>query len=72
MKLRFLTIVPSQNPDAPFRVGQIIDIPKPAAEMRKWLRDGLAEVLVEPPEMAAMGAPSEQATEPRPHGKGSR
>lgn len=72
MKLRFLTIVPSQNPDAPFRVGQIIDIPKPTAEMRQWLKDGLAEVLVDAPEMATLGAPSEQATTPRPHGKGSR
>ena len=59
MKLRFQCVVPSSNPDYPFQPGQVIDVEKPTAEMKRWLKDGKVIPVHEPdtPEHAVVGEP---------------
>jgi len=47
MILRFLTLVPSLSPDAPFQPGQQIHVQTLTPEMRAWLKDGSAELIRE-------------------------
>jgi hypothetical protein len=52
MQLRFRQTTPSLSPDRPFQPGQVITISKLTAEMRRWLKDGMAELVPEVPEVA--------------------
>lgn len=72
MRIRFLRVTPSANPDYPFLAGQIIELGELTSEAERWIEHGVAIVLPEGPEMAVMGGPSEVATEPRPRAKGRR
>lgn len=57
MRLRFVQMVPSSNPDFPFQAGQIIYVSKLSAEMKRWLKDGLAVAVPEPAEAAVVEDP---------------
>ena len=56
MLIRFLETVPSQNPDAPFTAGQIINVVCPDASLQRYLDEGLA--------VAVKTDDSERAIEP--------
>jgi hypothetical protein len=57
MRIRFLAVVPSSNPDFPFRPGQVVEAPRLTPEMRRWLKAGLVEAV----------KASEEITEPPAH-----
>ena len=60
MQVRFLGIVESDVAEVPFVLGQIIRLPQLTPRVRQWLRDGVAELLRDEPELAVDG-PTERA-----------
>ena len=65
MKLRFLKVTPSNNPEFPFQAGQIIHVEKLTGEMKRWLKEGLAVALPDSFEAASIADP-ERAVEGDP------
>jgi hypothetical protein len=69
MTIRFLQTTPSDNPDAPFQAGQVIEVAKLTATVRGWLsavRDGMPMAVVVPDEpQSAMVDAAERAVQPR-------
>jgi hypothetical protein len=66
MTIRFLATTPSDAPEFPFQPGQEIPVPEVTDRVARWLRDGLAVVVREEPELATV-AVSERAV--MRHGK---
>lgn len=60
MKIRFLVTTPSDAPDFPFQAGQEIPVSSMTDQVARWLRDDVAVVVREEPELATV-APAERA-----------
>ncbi len=60
MTIRFLATTPSDAPDFPFLAGQEIPVPSVTERVARWIREGLAVVVREEPELAIV-AVTEQA-----------
>lgn len=73
MRIRFLETTPSDRPDFPFQVGQVIEWPDLDDTVQRWLESGIAEVVPESAaESAALDVAAQAAVEPRPKRRGSR
>ncbi len=60
MMIRFLALAESDAPSYPFMPGQVISVPDITDRVARWLREGLAEIVREEPELATVG-PAERA-----------
>lgn len=62
MKIRFLLTTASDSPEFPFVAGQVIHVDHLRSHMRKWLRDGNAELLPDVQPEAAVAPVDEVKT----------
>jgi hypothetical protein len=62
MQVRFLEVTPSSVPEFSFMPGQVINLAGMTPEVRKWLREGRAELVRETPMETATVEPEELAT----------
>lgn len=56
MQIRFLHTTESAAPGYPFQAGQVITLTKLTAEARRWIADGLAELVREDGEVPTLPA----------------
>lgn len=69
MTIRFLQTVPSENPEMPFRAGQVITVTYPSPMLLDYLDGERAELVREDATESAVLVPAEQ---PEPSRKGRR
>lgn len=50
MRLKFLAVVPSGNPDYPFQPGQVIEVAKLGADLKRHVKAGVAVLVHDAPE----------------------
>ena len=67
MRIRFLELCESDNPDAPFQPGQIIQVDQPSRHLQRLIDRGLAAVVID--EERAIEPDPEQPELPRVKGR---